>query len=139
MARRLGWLVTLALVASLAAVLAAPQIVFAINWAAGEWLPPDVLQPLRHAGFEAGLWGSGLATWLVARRIGWADGRAFAVGLVASPVIVETVAMLILGRVSGGWATWTGLLARTGVGAAALAVALWSTTWARGDARSPSP
>jgi hypothetical protein len=129
MRRRLGWLLTLVIVAMVAAILAAPQIVFAVGWLAGDWLPPALLQPLRHAAYEAGLWGAGLATWLVARRIGWLSERGYAVALVASPAVAETIVMLFLGRLSGGIATWTGALARLLVGAAAIAIALWSTTW----------
>lgn len=133
MTKRLGWLLTLALIAVVIAILAAPQVVFVIDWLAGDWLPPTLLQPMRHVGFEAGLWGSGLATWLVARRIGWATGRAFAIALVATPVVAETLLMLVLGRVSGGFATWTGTAARVLVGGAAVAIAVWSTTWKRSE------
>jgi len=132
MGKRLGWLLTLALSAVAIAILAAPQVVFVTGWLAGEWLPPSLLQPLRHFGFEAGLWGSGLATWLVARRLGWLAGRGLAVALVASPMVAETALMLVLGRLSGGIATWTGGIARLLVGAAAIAITLWSTRWPRG-------
>lgn len=133
MGARLGWLLTLSLAAVVIAILASPQIVFVLDRLAGDWLPPPLLQPLRHVGFEAGLWGSGIATWLVARRLGWLSGRGFAVALVVAPVVAETLVMLALGRVPGGFATWTGGLARLAVGAAAVAVTLWSTTWPHRD------
>ncbi|MFC1611571.1 hypothetical protein ACFL6C_11485 [Myxococcota bacterium] len=131
-AKRMGWLITLAPVATVIGLVAAPQVVFVVDLVCASWLPPPLLHPVRHVCYEVSLWGSGLAVWLAARRLGWLSGPFFAAALVASPVLVESVAMLGMGRVSAGLATWIGLTTRLLIGAAAVSVAILS-------ARSPIP
>ncbi|OGQ89983.1 MAG: hypothetical protein A2289_17215 [Deltaproteobacteria bacterium RIFOXYA12_FULL_58_15] len=135
-ARRITWTVILGVCAAAIALVVAPQVVFVVELLCGSWMPGTVLQPLRHAAFELGLWMCGLAVWFVARRFGWLQGRVYAVILVAIPMLSETGLMFGLGRLTGGIASPTGILTRLLIGGLAIGLAIRSARWPLSDSKT---
>ncbi len=123
MIKHLGRAMVFGLVAGIVGIIVAPQALAVAVFVAGDWLPTIPARIVGHAAYEAGLWGSGLATWLVVQRIGWLRGRRFAVAVVVSPMLVETALALSYGRLAPGFSTWTGFLVRSVIGAAAILAA----------------
>lgn len=123
MIKHLGRATAFALIAGIVGIIVAPQVLAVAVFLAGHWLPTMAARILGHTAYEAGLWGSGLATWLVVQRIGWLRGKRFAISIVVSPAFLETALALSYGRVAPGFSTWTGLLVRLAVGAATCVVA----------------
>lgn len=124
--KRWAWLVPLSLLAALIGLVAAPQALFVVDWLVSGWLPLAAVVFLRHAAYEAGLFGSGLTVWIIARRLGWLAGVRPAVLLVLSPAVVEGALFWLLHRWPPGLASVSGAVARAVVGIAAVGWAIYS-------------
>ena len=123
------------LMAAVVGFVVAPQVLHVAIWVGGGWMPAGLLRWTGHICYEAGLWFSGAAVWLVAQRLGALAGRRFAIVIIVAPAFIETAAALVLGRLSPALSTWTGFVVRVFVGTVALALGLWLTARPAGARR----
>lgn len=119
-----GRILAAGLVAAIVGVIVAPQALAVVVWLSASWLPDWAARPLAHGAYELGLWGSGLATFLVAQRFGWLSGRRAAVLVSLGPALCETALPLAFGLLAPGIASWTGFVMRLLVGAPILFAAV---------------
>lgn len=116
--------VAFGLVAAAVGFIVAPQLLGVAVWIGGGWMPAVPLRFAGHAAYEAGIWLSGVAVWLVAQRLGALAGRRDAVAVILAPAVLETLGGLALGRLTPGISTWTGFAAQVPVAAGALVLGL---------------
>lgn len=112
------------LVAAAVGFIVAPQILGVAVWTGSGWMPAGPLRFAGHVAYEAGIWLSGVAVWLVVQRLGILAGRRAAVAVILAPAVVEILGGLALGRLTPGISTWPGFAAQLLVAAGALALGL---------------
>lgn len=129
-AKGLSWIITLAIAATVIALVVAPQVLSLATTIAGgspEWLlgPPAFGATAVVLAYEVALWGTGLLVGLVGHRLGWSTGRTSVLLVTTSPVVAE----MVLSRLAGGDAALTAIGATTRliVGAGAVFVAMWAS------------
>ena len=121
--KRVSWLITLGMAASLAALVLAPMILRAV---AAIWPPSSgfLAAIAVTLAYEIALWAPGLLIWIGAQRVGWVRGAVYGMLLTASPIASEVVALRLLGLAAP--LSTLGLVTRVLIGAGALTLAFRS-------------
>jgi len=118
-----GRVLASSLLASIVGLIVAPMATQTIVWLCPRSLPAFMVRISAFGAYELGLWGSGLALYVVARRVGWLAGSFAALMVTSAPAAAETTLALALGRWPPGFSTWTGALVRVSVATLVLFVA----------------
>jgi hypothetical protein len=112
--RRISLCLTLALVAVVVSLVVAPQMVLVSVWL----LPPQAALVAQ----ELGLWGSGLAACIVARRLGWSASFGEALAVLVAPLLGELATAAMFGALPAAYHTVPAAVLRVLAAAGAIAL-----------------